>query len=240
MMMQQQPALTPQQAAIQELHGRFERGELSFEDFERALGKVLQAQNPEECWAILHDLPAPPGMSLSALDIPSARPAVQAPPSNWIVSLIGEVKRIRHPWRMGQQTTAIMLIGEIELDLSMAALPQRGILQINMLIGEVKIYVPRSVQVSVQTTAVIGEVNALGQKSGGIIAHSQAENYPPGMPETTTPQLEIQVNLLIGEVKVVQVDNPVIVDELRRKEARRLKWDAKQAQLPQPKQDAYL
>jgi len=238
--MMQQSALTPQQAAIQELHGRFERGELSFEDFEKALDKVLRAQTSEECWAVLHELPTPPLPSLSALEIPSARPAVPAPPSHWIVSLIGEVKRKKHPWRLGQQTTAIMLIGEIELDLSMAALPQRGTLQVNMLIGEVKIYVPRSVQVSVQTTAVLGEVNALGQKAEGIIAHSQAVSDYAGMLETTAPHLDIQVNLLIGEVKVVQVDNPVIVDELRRKEERHLKRDKKQPQLQQPKQDSYL
>jgi hypothetical protein len=238
--MMQQSAFTPQEAAIQELHGRFERGELSFEDFEKALSKVLQAQSSEECWAVLHDLPVSPLPSLRTLEIPSARPAVPVPPSHWIVSLIGEVKRIRHPWRMGQQTTAMMLIGEIELDLSMAALPQRGTLQVNMLIGEVKIYVPRSVHVSVQTTAVIGDVNALGQKAEGIIAHSQAQSYHTEMPETTAPQLDIQVNLLIGEVKVVQVDNPVIVDQLRRKEERRLKRDTKQEQLPQPKQDGYL
>ncbi len=236
----QQSALTPQQAAIQELHGRFERGELAFEDFEKALSQVLQAQSPEECWEVLHSLPTPPIQSFGALEIPSARPVVPTSPSEWIVSLIGEVKRIRHPWRMGQQTTAMMLIGEVELDLSMAALPQQGTLQVNMLIGEVKIYVPRSVQVLVRTTAVIGEVNALGQKAEGIIAHSQADNYHTSMSDSTTPHLEIQVNLLIGEVKVVQVDNPVIVDQLRRKEERRLKRGGGQAVLPQPKQDSYL
>jgi len=235
MQQQQQPALTPQQEAIRELHGRYERGEVSFEDFDKALDQVIQAQSPEECWAILQNLPHSPALALSALETPVARPAVPVPPSHWIGSLIGEVKRVRHPWKLAQQTTALMAIGEIELDLSMATLPQQGTLQVNMLIGEVKIYVPRSVNVSVQTTAVIGEVNALGHKSEGIIAHSQAESYAEGMLDTTAPRLEIQVNMLIGEARVVQVDNPVIVDKLARKEGRWLKREAARAQLPQPK-----
>ena len=235
MQQQQQPALTPQQEAIRELHGRYERGEVSFEVFDKALDQVIQAQSPEECWAILQNLPHSPVLALNALETPVARPAVPVPPSHWIGSLIGEIKRVRHPWKLAQQTTALMGIGEIELDLSMAALPQQGTLQVNMLIGEVKIYVPRSVHVSVQATAVLGEVNTLGHKSEGIIAHSQAESYAEGMLETTAPRLEIQVNMLIGEARVVQVDNPVIVDKLARKEGRWLKREEARAQLPQPK-----
>lgn len=241
MQQQQQPALTPQQEAIRELHGRYERGEVSFEDFDKALDQVIQARSPEECWVVLQNLPHSPALALSALETPVARPAVPVPPTHWmppthwIGSLVGEIKRVRHPWKLAQQTTALMGIGEIELDLSMAALPQQGTLQVNMLIGEVKIYVPRSVHVSVQATAVIGEVNALGHKSEGIIAHSQAESYAEGILETTAPRLEIQVNMLIGEARVVQVDNPVIVDKLARKEGRWLKREAARAQLPQPK-----
>jgi len=235
MQQQQQPALTPQQEAIRELHGRYERGEISFEEFDKALDQVLQAQSPEECWALLQNLPHSPALALSALETPVARPAVPVSPSHEIWSLIGEIKRVRHPWKLAQQTTALMAIGEIELDLSMAALPQQGTLQVNVLIGEVKIYVPRSVHVTVQTTAVIGEVNALGHKSEGIIAHSQAESYAEGTLDTTAPRLEIQVNMLIGEARVVQVDNPVIVDKLARKEGRWLKREAARAQLPQPK-----
>lgn len=235
MQQQQQPALTPQQEAIRELHGRYERGEISFEDFDKALDQVLQAQSPEASWAILQNLPHSPALALSALETPVARPAVPVPPSHWIGSLIGDLKRIQHPWKLAQQTTALMGIGDIELDLSMAALPQQGTLQVNVLIGEVKIYVPRSVHVSVQTTAVIGEVNALGHKSEGIIAHSQAESYAEGTPETAAPRLEIQVNMLIGEAQVILVDNPVIVDKLARKEGRWLKREAARAQLSQPK-----
>ena len=236
MQQQQQPALTPQQEAIRELHGRYERGELSFEDFDKALDQVLQAQSPEECWAVLQNLPHSPVLALSALETPVSRPAVPVPPSHWIGSLIGEIKRVRHPWKLAQQTTALMAIGEIELDLSMAALPQQGTLRVDVLIGEVKIYVPRTVHVSVQTTAVIGEVNALGHKSEGIIAHSQAESYAEDVQETAAPRLEIQVNMLIGEARVIQIDNPVIVDKLAREKDRFwLKREAERAQLPQPK-----
>jgi len=67
MQQQQQPSLTPQQEAIRELHGRYERGEISFEDFDKALDQVLQARSPEECWAVLQNLPHSPVMALRAL-----------------------------------------------------------------------------------------------------------------------------------------------------------------------------
>jgi hypothetical protein len=45
---QQQPVLTLQQQAIQEVRRRYEQGEISFDIFESALDALLQAREPEE------------------------------------------------------------------------------------------------------------------------------------------------------------------------------------------------
>jgi hypothetical protein len=233
----QQQDWTPQQQVMRALHSRYERGELRFEDFERALDRVIAAKTPEECWAVLQELPPLPVQALQAQEVPS-QPVVQLSPTQWILSLVGEVKRIRHPWKVAEQTTVFLGAGEVELDLSMATLPQSGTLQVYMLAGEVKIYVPRSIHVTVSTTAVLGESSALGQKAEGIFAHSSSQSAAEDTPYTTAPYLDIQAHILMGEVRVVQVDEPVIITKMqkkqRKKKGQKLKYEAGYSELPLP------
>lgn len=237
----QQQDWTPQQQAIHELRNRYQRGELSFEDYESAFDKLLQAKTMEECWAVLQQLPPSPAYALQTVETPSQPPAVQLAPTQWIVSLIGDLKRIRHPWKVAQQTTAFMGIGDIELDLSLAALPQSATLQVYAFIGDVKIYVPRSVHVTVSTTALLGEASALGQKAEGFIAHSSSERAAEATLDAAAPYLDIQAHILLGEVRVVQVDNPVVIEKMSKKQgkknnkkASRLKYEADYIELPRP------
>lgn len=238
MQMQQQDR-TPQQQAMYELHSRYERGDLSFEDFEGAFDKILQARSAEESWAVLEQLPSSSMRALQARELSSQPPAMLVVPTQWMVSLMGEIKRIRLPWRMAQQTTVFVGLGEVELDLSIAALPQQATLQVYMLAGEVKIYVPRSINVTVSTTAVLGEVSALGQKSEGIIAHSSHASAAEDGMDAATRSLDIQAHILLGEVKIVQVDAPVVMTKMKKKghkkDRRQLKYEAGYVELPRPK-----
>lgn len=212
---------TPQQQVMRALHSRYERGELRFEDFESALDRAIAAKTSEECWAVLQELPPLPTQALQAQEAPF-KPAVQLSPTQWIVSLLGEVKRIRHPWKVAAQTTIFLGAGEVELDLSMATLPPGGTLQVYMLVGEVKIYVPRSLHVTVSTTAVLGASSALGQKTKGFFAHSSSQSTAQDTPYTTAPYLDIQAHILLGEVRVVQVDEPVIITKMQKKQRKKM------------------
>lgn len=213
-MQPQPPALTPQQAAIQQVRQRYEHGDLSFDRFEYALNALLHAQTPEQCQAILAELPSYPVTALDApiTVMPPAPPvAPRVPRSRWMVAIMGGVNRMRRPWRMGQRTQAIMLCGGMELDLNLAALPQEGVLRILAVCGGAKLYVPSSLDVTVRGGVMLGGVNVDGEGHGGILSFFD-EGVSPVGPTTETPaHLEIQVFALLGGVEVVQTNGPVVM-----------------------------
>jgi hypothetical protein len=232
--MQQYPALTPQQEAIREVRARYERGDITFERFEYGLNALLAAQTPEECQAIIREIPAAPLAVFDGLTSPlPAAPAVsapqpsQAPGRRWLVGVIGEFKRIKRPWRLSQHTSVVMGIGEVEMDLSLASIPQRCVLEVYTLIGEATLYVPSEVGVTVKAFSVIGEANALGESNAGIFAHLSEEFPAQGAGAASAPHLEIRAFNLIGELNVKQVDAPIITTG-------GLKGPASPPALPQP------
>jgi hypothetical protein len=215
--MQQQPALTPQQQAIQEVRARYERGILTFNQFEYALNALLQAQSPEQCEAIVQELPSSPTTALDVLTPPAAAslPASLVAPrgtrSEWLIAIMGGRQRLKRPWRLPQQMKAIMFMGGMQLDLNLAALPPHSVIQIFAMMGGAQIYVPRSLHVVVHAVSLLGGVNVLGEGSGGIISFATEESLPPGFSTDPTPVLEIRVFTLMGGVQVTQTDGPVMI-----------------------------
>src|SRR5579859_886720 len=207
----QQPALTPQQQAIREVRDRYERGDLSFDRFEYALNALLQARTPEECQAIVSELPASP---LNALDVQAAPAAPPVPTTprrtRWWVAFMGGVRRMSRPWKLADQTIGVAICGGIEVDLNLAALPPQGVMRIFTLCGGAKIFVPRSMEVSVRGMVLLGGINALGESNGGIISFTNEESQGQNTAGVSTHQLDIQVFCLMGGVEVIQVDGPVI------------------------------
>ncbi|HEY7124706.1 MAG TPA: LiaF domain-containing protein [Ktedonobacterales bacterium] len=209
--MQQQPALTPQQQAIQEVRRRYEHGEFSFDRFEYALGALMQAQTPEQCQAILDELPVSsvPATQVAFVPVISQQPRVQR--SRWMVAIMGGVNRMRRPWRMGQSTQAIAIMGGMELDLSLAAIPADGVFRIFTVMGGLKLYVPSSVEVTVRGAIALGGVSVCGEGHGGIISFFDEEVPPAGITPDMPAHLEIQIVGLMGGVEIVQVDAPVVM-----------------------------
>lgn len=207
--MQQQPAISSQQEAIQEVRRRYERGELSFEQFQYALNAILHAQTPEQCQAVVAELPS--GLQTGLLAQQQALAPVVLPPPERIVGAVGELKRMRRPWQMGPHTIVKLWMGQVKLDLSLAALPQRGLLEVVVPVGEAVIYVPREVHVTVRAFALIGEAKVLGEERNGIFCHLDEEDFSPqGTPADAVPHLEIRLKTYIGSVKVIRVNGPVI------------------------------
>jgi hypothetical protein len=201
-----------QRAAIATVRARYEQGELSFEAFQRALDALLLAQTPEECEAILRALPPAPLAPLRALEPATPRamePSTRAagPGWRWIVAILGETKKLRRPWQLAQKTLATALVGEVALDLSLAALPAEARLQVAAIVGEVTVYVPRTARVVVRGVALVGEVEALGEHCAGIVSFGQEEHVPEEAPEA---HLTISALALVGQVRVVVVDGPVL------------------------------
>jgi hypothetical protein len=214
--MQQYPALTPQQEAIREARTRYERGDMPFDRFESTLTALLAAQTPEECRTIIQELPAAPVNPLDALTpLPPALPAPKLPDKRRLISVMGELKRTKHPWRMGQRTTVVMGLGELALDMSIATMPAHSILRVYVLAGEASLYVPASVHVSVRAVTLIGEAKAFGESREGIFAHLDEEAFPTqGTSAAPAPHLEIRAFLLAGELTIKQVDAPIVTLEM--------------------------
>ncbi len=214
--------LQAQQAAIQEVRARYERGELSFEDFRRALDALVLAQNADECQAILHALPASShATALAALDPPA--PPAPAPmvetPRKRMVAFMGQVKKLRRAWRLAPSSHTVAFMGEVQLDLNLAELPPQAKMQLSVIMGTVTIYVPPSVRVSVRSTVLLGEADALGENTNGVVAFGHEQHDPMGA--APRADLEIEAFVLMGQVKVVLAEKPrVSISEIVRETIR--------------------
>jgi hypothetical protein len=198
-------APTAQQRAIQEVRARYERGHLSFEAFCQALDALLQARDAAECQAIVSALPAEPLSALAALDAPAA--ASPASGRQRIAAVMGQTLKVRRPWRLAPEASVRAVMGEVRLDLGLAALPPVARLRVRAVMGTVILYVPRDVRVSVRTRVVLGEARALGELANGVVASSEEEHVPATGGDA---RLEIEVLALMGSVKVVLTDGPVV------------------------------
>lgn len=204
----QQPAATPQQEAIQEVRTRYEQGLLSFEQFEYALNALIQAQTPEECRGILQELANSAHTALDALR-PAAPALASVPRQVRMLNVIGELKRMRRPWKMGQRTRVLMGIGALKLDLRLAIIPPQALLEVYSLIGEAKIYVPRTINITVRQFTLIGENKALGEERNGIFALLDEEEFPAEGPDAASaPHLTIHQMMLIGSAQIIPSGGP--------------------------------
>ena len=216
-------AVAAQRAALAVVRARYERGELAYDAFRRALDALALAHDADECQAILDALPTEhPGM-LAALE-PSPAPAPiaadsSAPQHKTIVAFMGQTKKLRRPWRLAPSTEARAFMGEVKLDLSIAELPPRATMRVTAIMATVVIYVPSNVRVSVRSTALLSDTNALeGEGTSGVVAFGRAQHAPVGEPAA---ELEIEVFALMANVKVLLADaRPVSVRELAREALR--------------------
>lgn len=206
--MQPHTELSAQQVAIRELRARYEQGDLPLDHFAAGLDALLATHTPEEYQAILQALPASRLAALDALTPLPAPGSSKQPGRRWVIDLIGSFQRIKRPWRLGQHTTALLGIGELALDLSLATMPSRSVLEVYGVAGEITLLVPRSVSVSVRAWTLLGEAAVFGETSGVLLTHLNESAVPaPGAGTAAIPQLEIRAVLLLGNVTIKHVDS---------------------------------
>jgi Cell wall-active antibiotics response 4TMS YvqF len=216
-------AVAAQRAAIAEVRARYERGELAYDAFRRALDALVLARDAGECQAVLDALPTEHTGMLAALE-PSPVPAPvmadsSAPQHKTIVAFMGQTKKLRRPWRLAPSTKMWAFMGEVKLDLGIAELPPRATMRITAIMATVVIYVPSNVRVSVRSTALLSDTNALGgEGTSGVVAFGREEHAPAGEPAA---ELEIEVFALMSNVKVLLADGRLVsVRELAREALR--------------------
>jgi len=207
--------LAAQRTAIQDLRMRFERGELPIETFRETLDALVLARDPDECQSLMSQLPVAPLSILSALE--PANTLIVTPvsyPHRRIVAFMSSVKKLRRAWRLAPLTRVVAFMGDVQLDLSKADLPPQARIRVYSIMGSVRILAPKDVHVVVRSTALLGDVNALGESVSGVAAWGHEEHEPELEAEATPARavVEIEALTLMGNihVKLIQPQIPTI------------------------------
>ncbi len=207
--------LAAQRVAIQDLRTRFERGELPIETFRETLDALVLARDPDECQSLMSQLPTAPLSILSALEPASAVLITPVSyPHRRIVAFMSSVKKMRRAWRLAPLTRVVAFMGDVQLDLSKADLPPQARVRVYSIMGSVRILAPKDVHVIVRSTALLGDVNALGESVSGVAAWGHEEHEPALEEEAMEARAEVEIEAftLMGNVhvKLIQPQIPTI------------------------------
>jgi hypothetical protein len=152
------------EGAVAQLREHSVAGRLTLEELSDRVERAYAARTAGELAVVTADLPA---ATTAAAPAPRAR--------RWTIALIGDVKRTGR-WRLADRTTALLGIGDLELDLRGAVIDDpEPTITVAALIGDVKIVVPEGVAVEVSGFVVIGDrrEDAIGSPShpGAPVVH---------------------------------------------------------------------
>lgn len=133
------------EALITRLNEACSEGRLTLDEFSERVEQAWTARTRGELEQLAGDLPAPSPAAMAAPTGTAVAPAGQH--TQWHVSPIGGFKR-RGRWRVARRTTAITLIGGMNLDLGEAELSANEVtLTAISLVGGVSLRVPPGVRI---------------------------------------------------------------------------------------------
>ncbi|MFC4619979.1 cell wall-active antibiotics response protein LiaF [Camelliibacillus cellulosilyticus] len=114
-------------------------------------------------------------------------------------SLFGDLHLMHHRFEL-EDMNVWHGIGDVKIDLSKAIIHEgETVLVINGWLGDIDIYVPYDLDVSVNATVTFGDLDILNQKQGGIQRHISVatKDY-----RTSTRRVKIILSLFIGDIDV--------------------------------------
>jgi lia operon protein LiaF len=117
-------------------------------------------------------------------------------------SLIGNLFLTGSRWQL-QDMNIWQGIGDVKIDLSRAYIPDgETVIIINGWIGDIDIYVPYDLDISLTASVNLGDIDVLGNKQGGInrTMTLSTSNYL-----TSNKRVRLVASLLIGDIDVVQL-----------------------------------
>ena len=136
-------------------------------------------------------------IALGAWMIRSALASQRAPRS--IAAYFGDTVVGRQPWELRQLRIRTGL-GDIRIDLTTATIPAgEGALDVSGLVGDVRILLPRDLEVRAHGSAGAGSIYILGRRSDGLFG--DVEYTSPGFDEATK-RVNIEVSLAIGDIYI--------------------------------------
>jgi hypothetical protein len=188
---------------IAELREHAAVGRLTLEEFSERADRAVAAKTLAELEEIRRDLP-------------SALPATRASRRpKWFTGILFGRTRRTGRWRLSRRGTALVVFGDLDLDLRQAELSgEIASVTAFLLFGNVDFYVPETVEVDFGGLAVVGHRREWGR------------DLPPG---SATPLLRVRVLSLFGTADLWRVPPSwagrsfhEVIDGLRRGEEREL------------------
>jgi lia operon protein LiaF len=117
-------------------------------------------------------------------------------------SLIGNLFLTGSRWEL-QDMNVWHGIGDVKIDLSRAYIPDgETVIIINGWIGDVDIYVPYDLDISLTASINFGDIDVFGNKQGGI--NRSMTLATSGYPDSSK-RVRLVVSLLIGDIDVIQL-----------------------------------
>ncbi|TCP58007.1 lia operon protein LiaF [Tumebacillus sp. BK434] len=114
-------------------------------------------------------------------------------------SLVGTLRMLNHPFDLDGLNVSYGVC-DVKIDLSKAILPEgETTIVIAALIGDIDIYVPYDLDVSVAASVSAGNLEVLGTKQGGL--NCQMEKTSPGY-SSASRKVKISISVLLGDVDV--------------------------------------
>ncbi|HET7627529.1 MAG TPA: cell wall-active antibiotics response protein LiaF [Bacillales bacterium] len=117
-------------------------------------------------------------------------------------SLIGDTHLLSDRFEL-EDFNAANGIGDVKIDLSKAIIPEgESTIAISGLIGDVDIYIPSDLEVSVAGSIIFGDLEVLGHRQGGF---NRQMNVTTKRYEQAARKVKISVSVLIGDVDVRRI-----------------------------------
>jgi lia operon protein LiaF len=126
----------------------------------------------------------------------------EAKKRNAVRRFIGDVTIGRQPWRL-KDLDIWNAIGDVRVNLGTAH-AEEGTYRVTIggWVGDVRVLVPSSLPVLIQSDIRIGNIDVFGEKNSGTSHHVVHED--PGF-QTASTRVVIEIDLKIGDVQVVRV-----------------------------------
>ena len=140
-------------------------GRITSDEHVERLDQARQARTFAELAAITDDL-APLQQAGSTYETPAHQAVVDTSSATGeidrFVAILGDVKRTGM-WRLRARSTGFVALGDVKLDLRTAVLvAHECVIDLPVLMGDLKIWLPEGVQVRDETVSVLGSVKLLG------------------------------------------------------------------------------
>jgi predicted membrane protein len=135
-----------------------------------------------------------------------ARPQMAGPDTRFVQQFIGDIKR-DGAWQV-EDTEFWSFIGDVDMDMTLAQFAAgETTMRLYSFIGDVRIYLPADVGITVTCSAFINDVKILDEKQEGFLhtVSATSSDY-----ETAEHRLRLEVSSFIGDVKVRRIGAPAL------------------------------